>query len=106
MARGHKTGGRQKGTPNKATRDIREAAMQYTPDALKTLHQVMQSSESDAARVAAAAHILDRAYGKPKQSTELTGADGGPIAVLTETERAARVASLLERAVQRKKGKT
>lgn len=31
------------------------------------------------AMIAAAERLLDRVYGKPKQSTELTGADGGPI---------------------------
>ena len=33
------------------------------------------------ARQAAADSVMDRVYGKPKQTTELTGAEGGPIAV-------------------------
>lgn len=34
-------------------------------------------------RIAAARELLDRAYGKPKQQTEVTGADGGPVALQT-----------------------
>lgn len=30
-------------------------------------------------RVTAVKEVLDRVYGKPKQATEITGADGGPI---------------------------
>lgn len=30
-------------------------------------------------RIAAARELLDRAYGKPKQATEVTGADGAPV---------------------------
>lgn len=32
-------------------------------------------------RIAAVRELLDRAYGKPKQATEITGADGGPVQV-------------------------
>lgn len=76
--KGRKTGGRVKGVPNKATREIKALAQRYTDDALKTLVQVMQSSESDAARVAAARELLDRGYGKSAQA--LTGEGGeGPV---------------------------
>lgn len=81
MAAGRKTGGRVKGTPNKATRDIKALAGKHTPEALKTLVSIMQGSESDAARVAAAKEILDRAYGKAPQA--LTGEGGeGPVTVV------------------------
>ncbi len=33
MAKGQKSGGRRKGTPNKATAEIREHAQQYTVEA-------------------------------------------------------------------------
>jgi len=62
--------GRVKGRPNKVTRELRGAAQQYSEDALKTLHNICQTGESESARVAAASAILDRAYGKPKQSVE------------------------------------
>lgn len=82
MTRGGKrTGaGRPKGAANKATIDIREAAQQYTELALRTLVQVAESGDSAAAKVAAANAILDRGHGKPKQSVEASGPDGGPIA--------------------------
>ena len=75
--KGRKTGGRVKGVPNKATREIKALAQQYTDQALTTLVQVMQASESDAARVAAARELLDRGYGKSPQAH--TGENGGPM---------------------------
>lgn len=76
--KGRKTGGRVKGVPNKATREIKALAQQYTDQALTTLVQVMQASESDAARVAAARELLDRGYGKSPQA--VTGEGGqGPV---------------------------
>lgn len=60
--------GRPKGTPNKATASIRDAARSYTEDALRTLVEVMNDKEQPGrARVGAANAILDRGYGKPKQ---------------------------------------
>lgn len=82
---GERRGGRVKGVPNKATRTLKELAREYTPQALKTLAQIMVASESDAARVAAANAILDRGYGKP--STVLTGdEDGGAIKTVSRIE--------------------
>ena len=62
---GERRGGRQKGTPNKVTADLQEAAQVYTPAALKTLNDICVGGESEAARVAAANSLLDRGYGKP-----------------------------------------
>lgn len=76
-----KTGGRQKGTPNKVQRvDIQKAAKLYSLRALEVIIDVMQNEEeSGATRLAAANALLDRAHGKPKQTTEHTGIDGGDI---------------------------
>lgn len=63
--------GRPKGAINKATADIREAAQQYTDQALGVLVQIATAGESEAARVAAANSILDRAHGKPRQAVEV-----------------------------------
>lgn len=76
---GERRGGRVKGVPNKATAEIREIAREYTAVAIKALADVVQNSESDAARVSAANAILDRAYGRPSQSVAISGADGGPV---------------------------
>ena len=74
MATGRKTGGRQRGTPNKATAKIREHAQQYTVEALEGLAQIARTSESDAAKVAAWKAILDRGHGRPAQAVQV-GAD-------------------------------
>lgn len=49
-------------------------------------------------RIKAARELLDRAYGKPKQTTEISGADGGPVELSTPQdalERSRRAAMLL-----------
>lgn len=83
MARGGKRdgAGRPKGALTRATASIREAAQEYTQEALEVLAEVMRRGDSAAARVAAANSILDRGHGKPKQSVEASGPDGGPIPV-------------------------
>jgi hypothetical protein len=46
-------------------RDVREAARQYTPQALKTLINVMENPKApSSARVQAASVLLDRGWGK------------------------------------------
>ncbi|MEN9434564.1 MAG: hypothetical protein RLZZ422_2153 [Pseudomonadota bacterium] len=72
MTQGYKTGGRVKGSINKATASIREAAQQYTETALKTLVEVMSDETAPhAARVAAANSLLDRGHGKPRQELDV-----------------------------------
>jgi len=80
MATGRKTGGRTKGVPNRATRDIKALAQKYTPDALKTLVEICKRGESEQARVAASKELLDRGHGKSPQPQ--TGEGGvGPVAL-------------------------
>ena len=80
MAYGKKTGGRKPGTPNKATADIKAAASQHGPQALAALIEIATNGEAPAAaRVSAAVALLDRGFGKPGQSVEVTGAGGGPV---------------------------
>jgi hypothetical protein len=75
--------GRKQGTRNKATDaqlgSLTEMAQQHTALALRVLAEIAQKSDSDAARVSAANALLDRGYGKPAQSHEHTGRDGGPL---------------------------
>ena len=68
MANGAKTGGRQKGTPNKATAEVRALAQKYGPDALKELQRLSKEAGSEAARVSACNAILERAYGRSPAS--------------------------------------
>lgn len=67
-----KYGGRQKGTPNKATADVKALAGKYGPDAIEELWAIAKKSQSDAAKVAAIKELLDRAYGK---ATQIIGGD-------------------------------
>ena len=72
MAVGRKTGGRQKGSLNKATADVKVAAQAYTEEAIATLAAIMREEESAAARVAAIKELLDRGHGKSKQVVDAT----------------------------------
>ena len=87
VPKGTRIGGRQKGTPNKATADVKAAAQRYTDEALKALASIMRNSDSDAAKVAAIREILDRGHGKPKQA--LIGGDEGdaPLKLVSRVER-------------------
>src|SRR5687768_5030163 len=70
-----KTGGRQAGTPNKATAPVRALAGQFTEGAIATLAEIMGNRDAPpAARVSAASALLDRGHGKPPQA--ITGAGG------------------------------
>ena len=80
--------GRPKGSLNKATADIKAAAQAYTEDALATLAQIMKAGESEAARVAAANSILDRGFGKPRQSMDLDATTDMTVEIVTGVPRA------------------
>ena len=66
--------GRPSGAKNKATVEqqarLTDLAREHTLEALETLVDVMRNGLTDTARMAAANAILDRAYGRPKQSVE------------------------------------
>jgi hypothetical protein len=79
MAQGRKTGGRVKGTPNKATAELKAYAQQYTKQAIDILLHIALAGEVEVARVMAAREILDRAVGKPAQ--EITGPDGSELSI-------------------------
>ena len=76
--KGHKkAGGRKKGTPNKATAEIRTAAQVEGPAVLKKL-VALTKSEDERVVLAACNSILDRGYGRPAQA--LSGIDGEKVA--------------------------
>jgi len=72
--------GRPQGRQNKATREqkasLQELARNHTSVALAALVHVATKGESESARVAASNALLDRAYGKPSQSVQHSGAIG------------------------------
>ncbi len=83
--------GRKPGVPDKATGEQRasleELARTHTEAALAVLVRVAEKSTSDAAAVSAATAILDRGYGRPRQSVELGGNPDNPIQTVTRIER-------------------
>ena len=76
--------GRPKGSPNKATADVKAAAQHYTEEAVQALAAIMRDSESDAAKVAAIKELLDRGHGKPTQSVDI---DANVKAAISRVER-------------------
>ena len=80
--KGQRIGGRQKGTPNKAGRELREIARQYTDEAIDVLVATMRKGEMPFA-LTAVNQLLDRGHGKPAQA--LTGGDGGDLVIIMKT---------------------
>lgn len=103
MAQGKKTGGRKAGTPNKATADVKALARAHGPAAINELARLAKDAESEQARVSACREILDRAYGKAMQPTEISGPDGGPIETkqMSGDELAREVAFVLASAIRK-----
>lgn len=68
MAKGGKRegAGRKKGSPNKATADIKKLAQEHGPEAIETLAALMRNG-GEQVKKAAASELLDRGYGKPAQ---------------------------------------
>jgi hypothetical protein len=100
MAKGNKTGGRQKGTKNKASVKRAEEIAETGETPLEYMIRVMRSSDADYDRrdkMAAAA----APYVHPKLANiEHTGKDQGPIETLnlSEIELGRRLAFLLAKA--------
>jgi len=92
-----KTGGRRRGTPNKVTLEVRDAALPHGPEAVAELARLMNEGQTEHVRIAACREILDRAYGKSRQSIEHTGHNSGPITVMkvSDRERMRRLACFL-----------
>jgi hypothetical protein len=64
------------GRPKQAFK-LSELARTYTAEAVKTLVQIMRNKKIPAAaRVTAVSALLDRGYGRPAQSIDLTNSDG------------------------------
>jgi hypothetical protein len=61
------TAGRQPGTTNKNTAEVKALAMKTAPDVIKELTRLALHAVNEAARVAAAKELLDRAIGKAVQ---------------------------------------
>ena len=79
MAQGRKTGGRRKGTPNKVTAEVRDAARRLFNDE----YWASVKARLDQGKLAPAVEckLLAYAYGEPKQTHEHSGPDGQPIVI-------------------------
>ena len=66
---------------NQPASQSRELVSRHGPDAIAELARLSQTATPDSARLSAIGMLLDRAYGKPRQTLEHTGEDGGPIQV-------------------------
>jgi hypothetical protein len=91
MAKGYKTGGRRKGTPNKLTRDLREMILGALADAGGRAYLVAQAKKNPSAFLTLLGKLL------PSQAT----GDDDPIEVeLSDVEVARCLAFLLARGAQ------
>lgn len=73
-----KSGGRQKGVPNKVTADVRAAFRKTAEEVAPELKRIALKAENEATRVAAIKEIFDRAFGKASQPVDGDG-EGGPV---------------------------
>lgn len=89
---------RPPGRSNVATtamrRTLGELAREHTAEALETVLAVMRTGETDAIRLAAAVHVLDRGYGKPQAAVSVTDGREDNMAALHRRSQAAALAIL------------
>lgn len=76
-----KGGGRPRGSVNKHTTEERQFALRIVTD--KQYQKTLEQRARDGKLAPAIECMLwDRAYGKVKEHVELTGEDGGPLAIV------------------------
>lgn len=73
---GERRGGRQKGTPNKSTAEIRELAQQYCPRAIRKAAHLMEKAQSESTQLEAVKFLVERGYGKAPQPQQHSGSVG------------------------------
>ena len=78
------TSGNPNGRP-KVPNEVLALARAAAPDAIRKLVELIKSPEDKIALQASNA-VLDRAYGKPIQATELMGAEGGALQVIVNVQ--------------------
>ncbi len=80
MARGQKTGGRHKGTPNKVTAEIKAAFQKHGQELVEAL-LALTKSEDERVRLGAIQACFDRGWGRPAQAVQV-GADADSVPVV------------------------
>ena len=81
MARGRKTGGRQKGTPNKATAEAKAVALRFLDRRTdEEIDQLWTDTKAESPAKAMAMWLQAQEFVLPKLGRrEITGANGGPL---------------------------
>ncbi|WP_024516828.1 hypothetical protein [Bradyrhizobium sp. Tv2a-2] len=95
--KGYKTGGRRPGSKNKVPPAIKAIALAMVPDANKTLRSLLKGAP-DAVRVRCIEIVYERAFGKPRQEIEHSGALGVYDPSKLTTDELRTVIAILERA--------
>ncbi len=78
MAKRPKTGGRRKGTANRATAEIRAAFQLHGDELVQALLKLTQSDD-ERVRLGAITAALDRGWGKPAQALQVRGDPDSPV---------------------------
>ncbi len=78
MAVGKKTGGRQKGAPNKVTAEIKAAFQKHGKELVKAL-LALTKSDDERVRLGAIQACLDRGWGKPAQTVAVAAEPDTPV---------------------------
>ena len=81
-----KTGGRKKGGLNRVTREVRDWAKSIFEDP-KVQQRTLEMAQEGKLPPGVFTELLHYAFGKPKETHELTGLDGGPVETITRIER-------------------
>ena len=63
----------------KVVKEVAELARQYGPQAIEKMIHLMQNAADERTQLAAAQALLDRGYGKPQQSMEVSGKADTPL---------------------------
>lgn len=80
----------QSGNPSGLPKDLREVihlARSHTVTAINALAEIAGHGDSEAARISASEALLNRAWGKPKDTVELTGSEGAPLGLVVKIVR-------------------
>jgi hypothetical protein len=68
----------------KVLADVQELARQYAPAAIVELARLALKAKNENARIAAIRELLDRGYGRSRQSMEVSAPAGDPLQLLFE----------------------
>jgi len=69
----------------KAPANIRSLARAYTESCIKRIEGLAEKAQSESVRLDANRALLDRGWGRPKETTEISGPDGDPLAFVVRT---------------------